>query len=115
MQKNKTPKQLALDILHRSECRVKVGAVIVDRKGSILSWGWNNPGDGFGCHAEVHAIMRANPKRLDGSSIYVAGMRSRNKTFVPAKPCEDCQEWIVKVGLSKVHYLDRKEWVSYHS
>jgi len=121
VRKDKTPKELVMDILYRSNCRVKVGAVIVDRKGSIMSWGWNHTkmwgsgtdGTDWGCHAEAHAIMRANPKRLNRSTIYVAGLYSKNLNPVCAKPCENCATMIEKMGIGKVVYLDRKDWVSY--
>lgn len=88
-----TPKQLAQDIAERSNCRVKVGAVLVDKKG-IFSWGWNHIGDGMGCCAEYHAINRANPKRLKGSTIYVFGKHRKTGNPCPAKPCRNCQSLI---------------------
>lgn len=112
MNKNKTPQELAEDILHRSTCRVKVGSVLVDRKGSIMSWGWNHAGNGFGCHAEVHAINRCNPKRLEGASIYVAGIRSKTGQWVPSIPCEDCHRMILGSGIRRVFFRDRTGWYS---
>ena len=91
MKKSSTPQQLAIDISRRSTCNVQVGAVIQDRSGRIVSWGWNNPGrDGKGQCAEAMAVERANPKRLKGSTIYIAGFRRRNKQIVYAKPCLSC-------------------------
>jgi deoxycytidylate deaminase len=93
-----------------------MGAVIVDKKG-VLSWGWNHTktftapsGGGTGIHAEVHAIMRANPKRLVGSTIYVAGVRKRNIKSVESKPCDKCMHWIRLSGITKIVYLDKGKW-----
>ena len=86
---NKIPTELALDLLERSICAVQVSAVVADSHG-IFAWGWNHSGDGYGCHAEAHAISRANPNRLYGSTIYVAAKRYRNSKIVMARPCSDC-------------------------
>lgn len=102
MRKPTSAKELAVDILARSGCCVQVGAAIEDGNG-ILSWGWNSMGfDGYGIHAEAHAIMRANKRRLRGATIFVASMRKRNAKVVPSKPCPDCQRLIDKWGLRVV-------------
>jgi len=95
MRKPVDAKQLAVDILGRSTCCVKVGAAIEDHTG-ILAWGWNNVDKGYGICAERHAIQRANKKRLYGATIYVAGSRSRNGKPVPARPCAECRKAIDK-------------------
>src|SRR5690349_17962356 len=84
------PRELAEALLNRSTCTVQVAAVIADKHG-IFAWGWNNVGDGFGCHAEAHAFKRANKGRLGGSVIFVASRRHRNGKIVPSKPCTACQ------------------------
>ena len=106
------PRKLVIDLLPRSICLVKVAAVIADRKGRILSWGWNSVGaTGLGEHAEAAAIRRANRKRLEGATIYVAGeWRDRGKV-VTAKPCWNCQRYVDCYGLDVV-YRDRDgKWV----
>lgn len=111
MQKPKDPKELAEAILSRSVCCVMVGAVIADGWG-IHSWGWNGMGsDGYGMHAEAHAISRANPRRLKGSTVYVAALRKRNGKPVGCKPCPGCAKLLKACGLS-VRYRDGKGvWV----
>lgn len=103
------PRQLAIDISHRSTCRVKVGSCIADQRG-IFSWGWNHAGDGYGCCAETHAIFRANRKRLEGSTIYVAGYHRKTSNACPAKPCKDCAKLIEAVGISKVYWHGKDGW-----
>ena len=105
MNKPTDPQLLAEDILHRSHCAVQVGAVIADRHG-IFSWAWNHVGDGRGLHAEQFAIQRANPKRLNGSSIYVAGQRRRNGRIVLAMPCKDCLYSIYMHDIKRIYWRD---------
>lgn len=83
------PTELAIALMSRSQCAVQVGAVLVDVWG-IHSWGWNSAGNGFGEHAEAHCLRRANSRRLEGSTMYVAARRKRNGRPVTARPCEVC-------------------------
>jgi deoxycytidylate deaminase len=111
MKKPANTRQLAVDILERSECSVQVGAAIADKWG-IISWGWNSLGyDGFGLHAEAHAISRANKSRLYGATIYVASKRKRNQKVVISKPCPACQKLINKWELKVVWRDNANEWV----
>jgi len=108
MIKPKDPRELAETILNRSICNVQVGAVVEDYHG-IMSWGWNNPGEGFGKHAECHCLDRANPWRLHNTwcSLYVAAQRKRNSKPVLARPCEDCWLRIKRyTGITEVWYRD---------
>jgi len=108
------PKELAIDISKRSTCRVKVGSVIEDKNG-IFSWGWNHMGlIGLGCCAEAHAISRANPKRLKGSTIYIAGTHRKTGNPVPAKPCYHCHKLILHVGIEEVIWQDKYLWEVYY-
>lgn len=96
------PKQLAIDLLDRSICLVKVSAVIFDNHG-IFAWGWNSMGvTGFGTHAEVHAIERANKKRLKGASIAVAGKGYKSQRIISSRPCDKCRDRIMKVGINRI-------------
>lgn len=101
-------KQLAIDLCYRSSCSVKMAAIISDKVG-IISWGWNHLGTGFGCHAEEHAISRANRKRLKGATITVVGIRKKN--FVYALPCQNkCMPLIIAAGISKIEFFDKEQW-----
>lgn len=120
MNKNKLPEQLVLDILERSNCAVKMGAVLADKHG-IFSWGWNYTRiwdkasqHENGMHAEVHALDRANPKRLKGSTIYVAGRRASSGNMVESKPCPNCMDWIKTVKIRRIVYLDKTIWRTVH-
>ena len=106
-----TPELLAIDLLDRSICRVEVSAVLSDASG-IYSWGWNFQGlDGLGCHAEIHAIMRANRKRLNGSTITIAGRRRKSGNAVCSLPCMECMSAIVRNHIHRIEYRDKNgDW-----
>ncbi len=110
MNKHLDPKDLVVGLLDRSECAVQVAAVLVDSKGAF-SWGWNHAGpDGFGQHAEVHCLRRANMSRIDKATIYVAAQRNRNGKVVLAKPCPDCAKVVKKC--KRVIYRDALgDWI----
>ena len=97
--------QLVIDLIPRSICAVQVAAAICDRHG-IVSWGWNSVGDGFGEHAEMAAIRRANRRRLPGSTIYVASTRLRNGKSVTARPCNECAALLSANGIYRVVWRD---------
>lgn len=101
---------LAQQLLARSVCRVQMSAVIADRAG-IFAWGWNHAGtDGLGEHAECCAIRRANPTRLRGAVITIAGRRTRTGRPVVSLPCMDCMDAILKCGIATVIYHDKSAW-----
>lgn len=102
------PESLILKLLDRSTCKVQVAAIIADSHG-IYSWGWNSSGNGYGIHAEIHAIKRANPKRLPQSTLYVIGRRLKSGNYVDCKPCENCMKEVVKCR--KVIYRRKDRWV----
>ncbi|MEK7559828.1 MAG: hypothetical protein AAB522_00805 [Patescibacteria group bacterium] len=103
-----------MELCKRPRHRVSMAAVISDNYG-IFAWGWNHAGcDGNGVHAEEHALSRANPRRLHGATITIAGIRHRkNGTgFVFSKPCENrCARLIKKFGLKKIEFITKtREW-----
>lgn len=99
------PRELALDLVSRSTCRVKVAAVIWDAWG-VVSWGWNHAGDGFGQCAEHHALTRANAKRLRGAAIAIAARRG-NKTIL-SRPCQKCWSRLKKKKLKAAFYTNHE-------
>lgn len=101
---------LASEVSARSVCKVKVGAVISDKTG-VFSIGWNHVGGGYGCHAEIHAIKRANKKRLPGSTIAVCGYYRRNNRPVNARPCANCMVLIRKYNISAIEYRSKGKWI----
>ena len=111
MKKPSNPIEIALAMVSRSTCNVRVGAVIWDSAG-IISWGWNSAGpSGMGQCAEIHALLRANRSRLANSSIAIAGKRKAS-TVVTSFPCEKCFARLQKYKLSTV-YIEQKDsqWI----
>ena len=107
--------ELALDILSRSTYKIsKMGAAIYDNFG-IISWGWNhwhindsNKDIPPTIHAEVHAIERANRRRLKGSSIAIACKMRGEKNIHLALPCEKCMKRIIKAGIKKIIFTNHR-------
>ena len=110
MRKDQGPKGLALALLGRSRLAVQMAAVISDREERIVSFGWNNDRQ----HAEVHAISRANRKRLEGSTITVAGVRGSSGALVFARPCDPgCMDRIRAVGIRCAVYRNKSDvWIT---
>lgn len=110
MEKNLTPRELALDLLNRSNCNVQVAAVLSDNHG-IFSWGWNspptNPNKIKGVHAEAHCIRRANPKRLKNAVLTVAAKRRKSGSQLLSRPCEHCMSIIKNNRIKKVEYTTK--------
>lgn len=107
-----SPEELAVDLLHRSTCAVQVAAVIADKRG-IFAWGVNNAGQGFGQHAEAHAISRANRSRFAAAAIFVAAIRPRRSggVLVTARPCLACQRILKSLG--SIYYRSKEGlWMS---
>lgn len=113
MIKPDSPKQLALDILKRSVCRVQVGAVCEDASGRIISWGWNSVGSGEGEHAECAAIRRANKNRLWYGTIYIAAWRKGGgkAKLVTSKPCDKCQQVLDNWNMDVVYRDGNGKWI----
>lgn len=111
MRKGADEREVVKGLLSRSVCRVQVAAVLHDRHG-IFSWGWNHcvvdGAKGSGMHAEAHAIRRANPKRLRGATLTVAGRRRKSGNWVYARPCtESCLEFAKRVGIQRIQYTTK--------
>jgi len=105
----KSARELTVDLLPRSICRVGVTAVLSDNWG-VFSWGWNHQNSaGLGEHAEVHAISRASKKRLPGSTLTVFGKRKKG-SYVMAFPCPECYSLALKYGIGRIEYHSKHGW-----
>ena len=104
MNKSEIWLNVAESISALSKCkRLKVGAIILSAKGTVIACGYNGTpfGDDNDCecndvtkdtviHAEINAIITANEK-LEGSTLYVTHA-----------PCLKCAAMIRQTGISKV-------------
>ncbi|XP_004522252.1 probable deoxycytidylate deaminase [Ceratitis capitata] len=112
---------IALLASQRSEDpKTKVGACLVDRKNRIVGIGYNHFPPNYSdepypwckekenqlnnkltyvIHAESDAIFTSQPADLRGATIYSTLM-----------PCNECAKQIIQAGISKVYYLNSKEF-----
>jgi dCMP deaminase len=112
--------KIAEDVANRSTCvRHNFGSVIV-KDNIIVSTGFNGSPRNLphcidtgclrdklgiksgtmiemcsGVHAEQNAIIRGDPLRMDGATLYIN-----------AKPCKTCAKMIINAGIKKVVYID---------
>lgn len=81
---NNGARALSMDICARSNYKIQMGTE----------------------HAEAHAVSRANPNRIRGSSLTVAGKKQKNGSWVLSKPCErKCLSMIQNLGISEVEFI----------
>lgn len=107
----------------------KVGCIITDRRGRILSSGMNSyikthpkqasyarrmgHPDSIFLHAEIHALVRCKEK---AHTIYVARMK-KDGSLGMAKPCLICAFAIKESGIKRIVYTDgvgtSEEWINH--
>jgi deoxycytidylate deaminase len=115
----------ALQLSKKSTMQNKHGSVIVDKKGNIISTGYNkilcipkdkikiynkNTNIKISKHAEEVALKNADPKKLNGAKLYVIRWTTCNgdTIFTNSKPCKRCtsiiETCIKRFGLKVVYY-----------
>lgn len=110
--KLKTLISLAVDEAKKSECHVRVGCIIFDKK-RILSSGFNEMRNHKklhprfqswkgSVHAEVNTILKAKTD-LSNSCLIVVRINRKNELRL-SKPCRDCMKYIEYVGIKKIFY-----------
>lgn len=107
MNTNLPVKDIAMNLLKRSQVRVQMAAVLVDSWG-VIGWGWNQLD---GLHAEEHCLVRSNPRRISGSTLVLAGRRKQSGNLVYAYPCTDkkrCLQKLLDRGIRVVIYHDKQ-------
>lgn len=101
-----------------------VGAIILDRKGNILSYGTNsfckthpyqkklservsitNKREQIYLHAEISALVKCNSQ---AHTIIVARIGKNESIYRLAKPCPLCQEAIRQAQIKKIYYTNNK-------
>ena len=112
MNAKKSSRQLAVELLERSSYGVQMAAVLSDGHGNF-AWGWNYPSaDGMTVHAEQYAVSRANPKRLTGARMTVAGRRKKSGNWVYSRPCEQkCLPLLRALGIAEIEFINKEgDW-----
>lgn len=98
----------------------RIGAVIVDKKGSVLSYGFNS-------YVKTHPKMLYNPHfsefqifvHAEADAIYHLGYKtdpytlivcrlSKSNQVMNAKPCIGCYSEIKRSSIKKVYYTNEK-------
>ena len=101
----------AIEIARRSPVKTfQTGAVIVQR-GKVVSAGWSHPSirtlqNYRSVHAELHAIIRTDPRELAGAEIYVATIRRKSGNIGLGKPCDACADILFEVGIETAYFTD---------
>lgn len=92
----------------RSTCRRRaVGAVVVDRRGRILSTGYNGSPEGYPHCEELCPHPESDPCRwsvhAEINALLFAENREPNKTlYVTTSPCRPCALAIANAGVARV-------------
>lgn len=93
--------------------KYRLNAVLI-RGGSVLAEGTNQPADTssfrvvnpkapewMGIHAEIDCLRRATPEQIEGSTLFVGGVKPSGGLIV-TKPCQYCEEILRDSELSAV-------------
>lgn len=93
----------------------KTGAVIIDKRGSVISRGCSHPRNGVpprpSIHAEQHALMGAGD--VSGLTCLVVTINKTGNYACSSKPCAFCTHILYKAGIERVVYAERTndgEW-----
>ncbi|MBQ7723380.1 MAG: dCMP deaminase family protein [Selenomonadaceae bacterium] len=124
---------IAREVGKRATClRRRYGAIIVKDK-IIISTGYNGAPRGetncidsgicererlhvpkgeryelcVAVHAEQNAIINADPEKMEGATIYIAGVNCADGSNASGEPCKLCRRMIINARIAKVVYLDR--------
>jgi len=91
--------------------KYRLGAAIYDKKGRLISIGWNKQKTHpkFGSfiynriHAEGDALLKALKKKSSLKGSYIVVYRERGNL---AKPCSCCEGMLREAGIEKVYYTN---------
>ena len=86
-----------------------VGAVIVSKRGEIISDGCaHTPNirltEFTSVHAEIHALGRGRHSDLEGSTAFVMAIARKSGNVVTGKPCISCAIALRAAGIETVFY-----------
>lgn len=103
------PNGIAIEVAKKSPLDFKLGAIILDKKGRVISWGYNkyktHTSLGVGkfkmLHAETDAIYLSKKLGINISGMTMLVFRRNNCI---SKPCPGCQEILKKYKIAKVYY-----------
>ncbi len=96
-----------------STAKQRVGAALICGK-TLVSIGWNSSkthpcscSPGKSMHAEFACLIGCNREQLSSSTLFVVRLTKGGNLGI-SKPCRDCHELIMAIGIRRVFYLNRK-------
>lgn len=104
--------RIAYDIAKTStHYKYRLGAALF-RAGRLISSGTNkikthpkSPNPYRMVHAEVDALLKADPDLIAGCSLFVVRLL-KNANFASSKPCQCCWEMAVGLGVRRIVFYD---------
>ena len=106
------PEGITVQLANKSELGFKLGAIIRDKKGRVVAWGYNkykthtSLGSGYNktLHAEMDALYTAKKLGVDVKNMTMLVFRYNNCI---SKPCKDCLSKLEMHGIKTVYYSDK--------
>lgn len=103
--------QLAKRMAQKSPSRYQLGAVVLNKRGHIISTGNNDMTKthpkhktwGNFVHAELDALLGLNPQDTKNGTVYVY-RETRNGELANARPCPICEKAIRLYKIRKICY-----------
>lgn len=122
--------KIALDVSRRSTCLRRSYGAVITKDNIIISTGYNGAPRGethctdslicvreelnipkgeryelcVAVHAECNAIINADPEKLHGSTIYIAGYEYGTTDLADGAPCKMCSRMIKNARIARVVY-----------
>lgn len=94
----------------KSPCKYKISCVLVDRRGKVISCGYNHPSNQSGrlgkwtIHAEIDALSGIHKP----SSNLVAFIYRRHGRIIT--PCDTCKALLKAYGITTIYYTNDESW-----
>ena len=107
-----------LHIAENSKLHIKMGCIITDKKGNILSTGYNTykehplqskfkyRPDATGMHAEIYALSSIWEKDLSNAFLFIFRKPRSNNGHL-SRPCSGCMKAIKEKGIKIIYYCDK--------
>lgn len=90
--------------------RAKVGCVIVNNNGQIVSQGYNGTPNGFDNKCEENGATKKEVLHAESNAIAKCakwgGSTDGSTLYVTLSPCYECAKMIIQAGISRVVYRD---------
>ena len=107
-----------LELAEHSELHVQMGCIITDKKGNIISSGYNTykehplqskfkyRPDATGMHAEISALSSVWKEDLSNAFLFIF-RKPRSKVGHQSRPCSGCMRAIREKRIRIIYYCDK--------